>query len=403
MTDNILTVSQLNLYIKSLLDFDEFMSSAWVMGEVSNFKHHSSGHMYMTLKDESSSLKAVMFKTYADTLGFEPENGMKILAHGRVSVYERDGQYQLYIEDMQPYGAGTLYVAFEQLKLKLQQEGLFDEKYKKNIPAFPEKIAVITSPKGAAVHDIINVITRRYNLCDILICPVSVQGKESAVRIAGAIEYVNLKTDADLIIVGRGGGSAEDLQCFNEEIVARAIFDSKIPVISAVGHETDFTIADFVADVRAATPSVAAELATPVLSEVRLSFLSLKQRLENSVSSVIKEKEEALLEMHDKNILHKVSGVIEQKQQYICNVTEKVEKTIKDEFQKNRERFVLANEKLRILSPLNIISKGYSVTQKEDGNIVKKISDVNISDKLEIKVSDGIISAEVLGKEKNDG
>ena len=403
MTDNFLTVSQLNLYIKSLLDYDEFMSSVWVMGEISNFKHHSSGHLYMSIKDESSSLKTVMFKAYANGLKFEPENGMKVLIHGRVSVYERDGQYQLYADDMQPYGAGALYVAFEKLKLKLSSEGLFDEKHKKEIPAFPGKIAVITSAKGAAIHDIINVITRRCNLCDILICPVSVQGGDSAIQIAGAIEFVNMHTNADVIIVGRGGGSAEDLQCFNEEIVARAIFASVIPVVSAVGHETDFTIADFVADVRAATPSVAAELVTPFMDEIRLRFYELKRRLSRAVEEIYSEKEEAYSEFSVTRIVQMTEDILEKKKQYISTLKESAKDISENMLKSKISEYVLLNEKLKILNPLNTISKGYSIVENGVGDIVKSIEDVEPGEKITIRVTDGVISAKVSDKEKQNG
>ncbi len=399
MTDSVLTVSQLNLYIKSLLDFDEFMSNVWVMGEVSNFKHHSSGHMYLTLKDESASLKAVMFKSSAQLVKFNPENGMKVLVHGRVSVYEREGQYQLYIDEMQPYGAGALYLAFEQLKAKLYREGLFDESHKKQIPAYPEKIAVVTSSKGAAVHDIINVISRRYNMCDILICPVPVQGEGAAPCIAGAIEYVNLKTDVDLIIVGRGGGSAEDLQCFNEEVVARAIYDSKIPVISAVGHETDYTISDFVADVRAATPSVAAELATPSVFELKNYFNFLKTGLNNGIEKIIDSKTQEFENIKELDIAQIMKNFTEQNEQYVCDLADRLRQLLEKIVENKHADFTNEVEKLKILNPLNMISKGYSVVKKE-GVVVKSIEDVSVSDKLEIKVSDGIITADVLGKEK---
>ena len=400
MNDNVLTVSQLNLYIKSLLDFDEFMSNVWVLGEISNFKHHSSGHMYMTLKDETSALKTVMFKSYSTGLKFEPENGMKVLVHGRVSVYERDGQYQLYADDMQPYGAGALYVAFEKLKAKLSEEGLFDEKFKKKLPLFPGKIAVVTSRKGAAVHDMINVIRRRYNLCDILVCPVSVQGGDSAVQIAGAIEYINKNTDADLMIVGRGGGSAEDLQCFNEEVVARAIFNSRIPVISAVGHETDFTIADFVADVRAATPSVGAELATPPVSEIKAYIKALKEKLSQKVNDVYKTKEDRLSLIKEKDLTALVCDMTEQKQQYVCDLNGKIERISSDVLEKKRNEFALMNEKLKLLNPLNLLSRGYSIVSKNDETTVKTIKGIRKEDELKIRVTDGVILTKVICKEK---
>ncbi len=403
MTDKFLTVSQLNLYIKSLLDFDEFMSNVWVMGEVSNFKCYTSGHFYLTLKDENSSLKAVMFKTYAQSVNFMPENGMKLLVHGRMSVYERDGVYQLYIEDMEPYGTGSLFIAFEQLKAKLEKEGLFEESRKKKLPEYPQKIAVVTSSKGAAVHDIINVITRRYKLCDILICPVSVQGNEAAEQIAGAIEYVNNKTNSDLIIVGRGGGAYEDLMCFNEEIVARAIYNSDIPIISAIGHETDFTISDFVADIRAATPSVAGELATACGENLKTDLKKLKERLNVSIINLLDSKKNKLNDVKKTISSELINNIFNNKKQNIDNSMQKINISIGNILNKKSTDFIMSNEKLKILNPLNIISKGYSLVSKENGELIKQVDNINVSDKIKIRVSDGIILAEVYGKEKYDG
>ena len=269
MKTNTLTVSQVNTYLKGLIEDDVLMSSVWVKGEISNFKHHSSGHMYMTLKDSGGTLKAVMFKGNTFRLKFMPEDGMMVLAHGRISVYEQGGQYQLYIDALEPDGVGALYIAYEQLKKRLETEGYFDESHKKEIPLLPKKVAVITSPTGAAVRDIINVMSRRCPICDICVYPVLVQGEGAAEDIAKAIEMVNANGDCDTIIAGRGGGSIEDLWAFNEEVVARAIYNSSVPVISAVGHETDFTIADFVSDLRAPTPSAAAELATPSVVDIK--------------------------------------------------------------------------------------------------------------------------------------
>ena len=260
VSPTVYSVTELNNYVKSLLDNDGNLKSVFVTGEISNFKNHYSGHMYMTIKDEGGAIKAVMFSSYASRLKFVPENGMKVIIFGSVSLYVKDGSYQLYITDMQPDGVGALNLAFEQLKEKLGNEGLFDTKNKKQIPRFPEKIGVATAPDGAAVRDIFSVLKRRYPVAEIVFCPVAVQGASAAPEIAEAIRLFNKQSECDVLIIGRGGGSLEDLWAFNEEIVARAIFESDIPVISAVGHETDFTIADFVADLRAPTPSAAAEL-----------------------------------------------------------------------------------------------------------------------------------------------
>ncbi|MBQ3004952.1 MAG: exodeoxyribonuclease VII large subunit, partial [Clostridia bacterium] len=264
-----ITVSQLNAYLKSIIEYDDNLRDFYLKGEISNFtNHYRTGHLYMTLKDGESQVKAVMFRSAAQKLKFRPENSMQIIARGRISVYERDGQYQFYIEEMQPDGVGALALAFEQLKKKLENEGLFSKEYKKPIPEFPERIGVVTSPTGAAIQDILNVLGRRYPKAEVIFAPVQVQGDSASGQIAKAIFEFNQKKCADVLIVGRGGGSIEDLWAFNEEVVARAVFASKIPIISAVGHETDFTICDFVADLRAPTPSAAAELATPDIDKL---------------------------------------------------------------------------------------------------------------------------------------
>lgn len=279
MDNLIFSVSQLTRYIKEVFDFDEVLNDVIVKGEVSNFKLHSSGHMYFTLKDNEAKIKCVMFKGYSSRLKFMPEDGMNIIAYGSVTVYERDGQYQLYCSKLEPDGYGSLYLAFEQLKEKLLKEGLFDEKYKKKLPVFPRKIGVVTSSTGAVIRDIINVSSKRFCGISILLYPAKVQGDGAAESIVEGIRYFNTRDDIDVIIIGRGGGSIEELWAFNEEIVARAIFESRIPVISAVGHETDYTIADFVADVRASTPSHAAEIAVPRFDELKFKINSYQEAL----------------------------------------------------------------------------------------------------------------------------
>jgi exodeoxyribonuclease VII large subunit len=288
----VFSVTELNNYVKRILDNDENLKNVFVTGEISNFKNHYSGHMYMTIKDEGGAIKAVMFSSYASRLKFVPENGMKVIIFGSVSLYNKDGSYQLYITDMQPDGVGALNLAYEQLKEKLQNEGLFSTEHKKPIPQFPEKIGVMTAPDGAAVRDIFSVLKRRYPVAEIVFCPVAVQGASAAPEIAKAIKLFNEQNAADVLIVGRGGGSLEDLWAFNEEIVARAIFQSQIPVISAVGHETDFTIADFVADLRAPTPSAAAELAVPDIFELKSDLLGLKQHLSVLMRNLVESEKE---------------------------------------------------------------------------------------------------------------
>ena len=399
MNDNTLTVTELNIYLKNTIESDFLLSNLWIKGEISNFKLHSSGHIYMTLKDESSVLKCVMFRTYASRLNFVPENGMKILAHGRISVYERDGQYQLYVDGMQPDGTGALYLAFEQMKKKLEAEGLFDEAHKKQIPDYPEKIAVITSPTGAAVRDIINVLSRRYKLANVTLYPVLVQGEGAAKQISKAIEYVNEKTYCDVIIVGRGGGSIEDLWAFNEEITARAIFSSEIPVISAVGHETDFTIADFVADLRAPTPSAAAELATPSTEDVLVLLDSYKSRLNYLVQSYISNKRKHVEFLSNRLSVTSILNSYNQKRIYIDSLLKNAENNVRLTISKLKMSLSSNAAKLETLSPVKVLARGYSIATCNDKSI-NSIKNVSIDDTINIRVSDGNISAKVINKEE---
>ena len=401
MNENILTVSQLNAYIKSKFDFDEVLSGVWIKGEISNFKNHSSGHMYMTLKDEMGVVKAVMFKGNTFSLRFMPENGMKVLAYGRVSVYERDGQYQLYVEKMEPDGIGALYIAYEQLKKRLEQEGLFDERHKKNIPVFPRKIGVVTSPTGAAVRDILNVLKRRYPLADVTVYPVQVQGDGSAEQIASAIEYINAATECDVIITGRGGGSIEDLWCFNEEVCARAIFNSKIPVISAVGHETDFTIADFVADLRAPTPSAAAELATPDISEITSYLFDMKSRLLRLSVNAVENKRFKLTEtakrFSEKAVLNDYAG----KRQYIDSLMQRSTATVASKIAQAREGFVKSVSTLEVLNPLSVLKRGYSLATDEKGQVLDTVKAFKKDKPFMLNLKDGKLEA-VVKEIKND-
>ena len=401
MNENILTVSQLNAYIKSKFDFDEVLSGVWIKGEISNFKNHSSGHMYMTLKDEMGVVKAVMFKGNTFSLRFMPENGMKVLAYGRVSVYERDGQYQLYVEKMEPDGIGALYIAYEQLKKRLELEGLFDERHKKNIPVFPRKIGVVTSPTGAAVRDILNVLKRRYPLADVTVYPVQVQGDGSAEQIASAIEYINASAECDVIITGRGGGSIEDLWCFNEEVCARAIFNSNIPVISAVGHETDFTIADFVADLRAPTPSAAAELATPDISEITSYLFDMKSRLLRLSVNAVENKRFKLTEtakrFSEKAVLNDYAG----KRQYIDSLMQRSTATVASKIAQAREGFVKSVSKLEVLNPLSVLKRGYSLATDEKGQVLDTVKAFKKDKPFMLNLKDGKLEA-VVKEIKND-
>lgn len=400
MSERVLSVSQLNSYIKRMLDNDLILSGVWLKGEISNFKHHTSGHMYMTLKDEQSAVRAVMFKGATFGLKFKPEDGMKVLVFGRVSVFESAGQYQVYIEAMQPDGLGSLYVAYEQMKARLEEEGLFSSERKKGIPEFPEKIAVVTSPTGAAIQDILNILSRRYPYADVVVVPVLVQGEGAAEQIADAIHYVNSKRLADVLIVGRGGGSIEDLWAFNEEVCARAIYNSEIPVISAVGHETDFTIADFVADMRAPTPSAAAELAVPSMLELKSVIENLKSRMIGSLKSLTERRREIIKQKTARISLDSVLNNYNQKRMLLDSKFKRAEQLAERLVLTKKAAFVEAVGKLDALSPLSVLSRGFTVTKATDGKTIKSISDIKNGDEISTVLNDGIIKSVVLETER---
>lgn len=391
-----LSVTQVNLYIKEIMNRDDVLTDVLVKGELSNFKAHSSGHMYMSLKDETGVMRAVMFRSSAAKLNFKPQNGMKVVAHGRVTVYERDGQYQLYIDHMQQDGIGDLYVAFEQLKNKLSAEGLFDPAHKKPLPKYPKRVGVVTAPTGAAIRDIINVLTRRFSYSDVVLYPVLVQGENAAQSIVSAIRYMNETHGADVLIVGRGGGSIEDLWAFNEEIVARAIYDSEIPIISAVGHEIDFTIADFAADLRAPTPSAAAELAVPAQSELSEKFHNVYVRLYGQVQRMLERKELELKRFRERPVLLNPTVKLEEQQIYIDRLRQdfitRAERVME---QKKKELGILAS-KLDGLSPLGTLSRGYAVAKGADGRVVRSAKQVNIGDEMTVLLEDGAVKTQVL-------
>lgn len=393
----VLSVSQLNRYVKSIIEQDRNLQTVFVQGEISNFtNHYKTGHFYMTIKDEFSSIKAVMFKTANMRLKFMPENAMSVIIKGRVSVFERDGQYQLYIDDMQPDGIGALSYAFEQLKERLAKEGLFDLEKKKPIPAYPQRVGVVTSPTGAAIRDIINVISRRFPMTELVLCPVAVQGDYAAPQIKAAIEEFNRQKAADVLIVGRGGGSIEELWAFNEEIVARAVAASEIPVISAVGHETDFTICDFAADLRAPTPSAAAELAVPDMFQQKEMLGNVKRRIDSAVFDKI-GVERAKLEIR-KSVLQRMSP-----QNYIDNLRVRcdrasmsMENSVKQSVAVKSKEFSALCAKLDAMSPLKILARGYSVATK-DGRIITDVSAVEKGDMINVRVSNGEFECEVKG------
>ncbi len=388
----VLTVSQINTYIKSLIDYDGNLKNIYISGEISNFtNHYRTGHFYFTLKDEKSAIKAVMFRSSAERVRFAPENGMKVIIRGNISVFERDGVYQLYAEDMQPDGAGALNLAYEQLKNKLAALGMFDEENKKPIPAYPSKIGVITSETGAAVHDILSVLERRYPLAEVVFEGVAVQGDGAAVQIASAIEKFNLAGGADVLIVGRGGGSIEDLWAFNEEVVACAIYNSEIPVISAVGHETDFTIADFVSDLRAPTPSAAAELAVPdyrdLLYTIDKTMDSLSEKMDRIISNFsfeVMQKEKMLFSL---NPLKQ----IQSKEEKLSFLSDKLENIMKRILDKYENKLSVCAVQLETLSPLKIISKGYGISRFDDGKTISSAKQIKKGEKFNILFGDGTV------------
>ena len=393
-TPTVYSVSQLNSYVKGVLDRDENLAHIFVTGEISNYKPHYSGHLYMTVKDETSSVKAVMFAGNASKLRFRPENGMKILAFGTVSLFPRDGSYQFYINDMQPDGVGALNIAFEQLKKKLEAEGLFKIEYKKPLPRFPRRVGVVTSATGAAVQDIFNVLKRRFPLAEVVLRPCQVQGDGAAEDIAKAIYEFNDLKGADLLIVGRGGGSIEDLWAFNEEVVARAVFASKIPVISAVGHETDYTICDFVADLRAPTPSAAAECAVPDCYELKSNLIALQQRIFSLTKNKIDLERGRLNAIEKNGVLRDPLTKINDNRKELAYLYEKLYGLVNNQIDSNKMKISALAGKLDVLSTLNVISRGYALVEKDE-KPVTSVKALAVGENILIKLSDGIVKADI--------
>lgn len=396
-----LTVSQINRYIKSLLDEIPPIQNIYVMGEISNFKHYrQSGHMYFTLKDISSQLKCVMFATDNYKLKFIPKDGMNVVCFGQIGVYERDGVYQLYVRDIQPKGAGDLAVAFEQLKAKLAQKGYFDEELKKPIPMYPQKIGVATSNMGAAVEDIKNVISRRYPLCEIIIVPTVVQGEAASKDIASSVKFLD-KLGVDTIIVGRGGGSIEDLWAFNTEEVADSVYNCKTPIISAVGHETDFTICDFVADLRAPTPSAAAELAVPDINNEYINLQGLELMLDKNIENIVQGEEARLDYIMNKSPLADIDKLFDFQtsviESYAKNIRLHYENILKSKAYDLKKNAAM----LDALSPLAVIGRGYTITEK-DGAVLTDVSNANVGDSIVTKFKNGTLVSEIT-EVKNNG
>lgn len=393
--DMAISVTELNSYIKNKIADDEYLNNVLIKGEISNFKNHYTGHMYFTLKDENSLIKCVMFKTYAQKLNFMPKDGMKVFVLGGVSVFERDGVYQIYVKAMQEDGVGILYKKYEELKQRLEQEGYFAEEHKKAIPQIPKIIGVLTSQTGSVIRDIINVSTRRNPNVNIRLYPVPVQGEGAAEKIADGIKFMNKNQLADVLILARGGGSLEDLWPFNEEIVAHAIYNSEIPVISAVGHETDFSISDFVADLRAPTPSAAAELAVPDVYEVKQKINSYQNRLRISLAKKVEIMKLRYEKCMSSRVFKEPLRNINDNYLKVDTYIKKLENIIKTKQKEEKTKYVELVAKLDTLSPLKTLTRGYSLVEKNN-NIIKSAKDVNTGDKIDLKFSDGTKQAEIL-------
>lgn len=392
----VLSVSQLNRYIKMNFDADENLANIFISGEISNFtNHYRTGHLYFTLKDDSAAVRAVMFNSSAKRLKFMPEDGMKVIARGRVSVYEASGQYQLYVDDMQPDGVGALNLAYEQLKEKLQKEGLFSEHHKKPLPPYPEKVGVITSPTGAAVRDIINVLGRRFPYAEIVFCPVLVQGEGAHLQLTDAVNLFNSERAADVIIIGRGGGSIEDLWEFNDEGLARAVYNSEIPVISAVGHETDFTICDFVADMRAPTPSAAAELAVPDANELQYALSTLKNRMFLNVSSGIADRRSRLEYLTSKGALKSPDEMLSNRSQRLDTAFSKMLSSYENRIGGKKVEFISAATALSKLDPMSVLMRGFAFVSDKSGKNVYSSQALAKGDKINVRFYDGSAVCEV--------
>lgn len=392
----VLSVSQLNRYIKMNFDADENLANIFISGEISNFtNHYRTGHLYFTLKDDSAAVRAVMFNSSAKRLKFMPEDGMKVIARGRVSVYEASGQYQLYVDDMQPDGVGALNLAYEQLKEKLQKEGLFSEHHKKPLPPYPEKVGVITSPTGAAVRDIINVLGRRFPYAEIVFCPVLVQGEGAHLQLTDAVNLFNSERAADVIIIGRGGGSIEDLWEFNDEGLARAVYNSEIPVISAVGHETDFTICDFVADMRAPTPSAAAELAVPDANELQYALSALKNRMFLNVSSGIADRRSRLEYLTSKGALKSPDEMLSNRSQRLDTAFSKMMSSYENRIGGKKVEFISAATALSKLDPMSVLMRGFAFVSDKNGKNVYSSQALAKGDKINVRFHDGSAVCEV--------
>ncbi len=400
MAQNVLSITQLTEYIRGRLDDDPFLGQVAVRGEISNYKVYPSGHHYFTLKDEGAALKCVIFKSSAVRLRFRPDNGMKVIAMGKVTVYPRDGAYQLYCAAMAMDGVGDLYAAFEQLKKKLAAQGLFDPAHKKPLPKCPGTIGIVTSSAGAAVHDMLRILRKRYPLTKVRLLPVRVQGAEAPGEIAAAIRYANRYRLADLLIVGRGGGSIEDLWAFNDELVAHAIYESEIPVISAVGHEPDVTISDYVADLRAATPSNAAELAVPDQDALRQNLDAMSSAMASALSRQLKAARQHLNVLSQSPALRSPTGYIEQREKSLELLKNRLIAAQNQSITRKNQRYIAAVSKLDAMSPLKVLTRGYSMAQTEAGEVLRSVRQVELGERVSVLLSDGKLSATVMDKKE---
>lgn len=392
----VLTISQINVFLKSLIEGDGRLTDIYAAGEISNFTdHYRSGHLYFSLKDEKSVLKAVMFSSAARRLRFKPGDGMRVIVRGRVSVYEPSGQYQFYVEEMQPDGLGALNLAFEQMKAKLEAEGLFRAEFKKPIPRFPMRIGVITSPTGAAVQDMRNILARRWPAAELIFCPVLVQGEGAPAQLTAAVREMNRRRCADVILIGRGGGSAEDLAAFNDEALARAVFASEIPVISAVGHETDFTICDFVADLRAPTPSAAAELAVPDRAEIALQAQGLVRRMRSAVQSGLDDRRQLLDTTCAAAVLRGPAALLGTRKMQLDGAVQALKTAQERLWMRERERLSSLSARLDGMSPLKVMARGYAALSDQAGRPVRSVRDVSPGDGVRARLSDGALELTV--------
>ena len=401
MTKDILSVSQINEYIRTSMERDSFLANVAVRGEISNYKLYPSGHHYFTIKDASAALKCVMFKSNATRLRFRPANGMQVIVMGKITVFPRDGAYQLYCAAMAMDGVGDLYAAFEELKAKLGAQGLFDPAHKQILPKYPDTIGIITSSAGAAVHDMIRILRKRYPLTQVRLLPVRVQGAEAPAEISAAIHYANVYKLADLLIVGRGGGSIEDLWAFNDERVAYAIYQSKIPVISAVGHEPDVTISDYVADMRAATPSNAAELAVPDQDALRQTLDALSVSMAASLNRQLMSARKHLSILAGSKALQSPEAYLNQRREALQAMKLHLTAVQQKNIDRNKQNFIKLTAKMDAMSPLKVLTRGYAIAEKTDGTVIKSVRSINRGERFLVRLTDGSISAEVTATKEN--